>query len=567
MNVLVLRRWSRVRTHLVAPAIGLLCVLVSVESGGFVANPSFVRLAFAACLGALVVGLGLRAPKPVLYGMIVWLAALGLTRRLISHGFAGPGQMDPLLLVEPLMLVILLVVAADHGAFKLRTRLGTTITVFIGLLVLGALNPLQGSLFAGLSSLIFFVPLAAFWIGRAMSDQTLKRALLVYAVCAIPAALYGLLQISSGFPSWDQAWIDAQGYTALQVGSATRPFSSFSSAAEYATFLSLGIIIWMWLGRRALRPVSLAALALLGISVFYQSSRGSVVAICAAVALVAGAKRGLPFFASVAVGVALLASIPAIAKHFEPSSYGSSNTAQLTQHEVQGLANPFDSKQSSATAHLSLLIGGVQSAFRNPLGSGISAVTIAGSKFGATASASSETDPSNAAIALGLPGLIAYVVLLVLAIGNAYRLAQRTRDPLALTALGVLVVLVPQWLNGGQYAAAFVPWLVLGWVDARTARAATDEEELEPETAVQPAAPVVRPRPRLVPQPKLEPRRWELWRLERLTDLDRTADAEQAFLRRYFLVVLRSYVSYDGRLPLEFDGLVREEFGPLLGDA
>jgi hypothetical protein len=29
----------------------------------------------------------------------------------------------------------------------------------------------------------------------------------------------------------------------------------------------------------------------------------------------------------------------------------------------------------------------------------------------------------------------------------------------------VLVITLLQWLNGGQYAVAFLVWLVLGWVD------------------------------------------------------------------------------------------------------
>jgi len=545
--------------------------LASVAAGGFVANPSFVRMAFAACLGAFVVGLGLRVPRPVLYGMVVWLAALGLTRRLLSHGFAAPGAADPLLLVEPLMLGILLVVASDRGAFRLRTPLGRAVTVLAWVFALGALNPLQGSLFAGLSSLIFFLPIGAFWIGRMLDTRTFKIALVTYAVCAVPAALYGLYQISSGFPSWDQAWIDSSGYSALQIGSATRPFSAFSSASEYATFLAAGIVIWLAVGRRALRPVALAAIALLGISVVYQSSRGAVVQLAAAVVLMLGARRGLPLWASVVVGAALLAFLPTAVRHFAPESYGTSNKSQLIAHEVNGLANPFDSESSTASAHISLLVNGIKGSIHEPLGRGISAVTIAGSKFGGKAAAGAEADPANAAIATGLPGLLAYLVVFCLAIGGAYRLAQRTGSPLAVASLGLLVALAPQWLNGGQYAVGWLPWLVLGWVDATSARAAAaaHEEEGEGETAAPVALPALRPvaRPRPAKrQPRLVPRRWELWRLERLAQGQAGVDPERDELRRYLLFALRPYVAYDERLPLEFDGLVREEFGALLED-
>ncbi len=376
------RRVELLRAQINTIFLAAAFVLASVMTGGYVATPSFVRVAFAACLGILVIGLGIRTPRAVLYGLIVWLAALGLTRRLLSHGFSGPGSADPLLLVEPLALVILLVVSADLGAFKLRTNLGKGMLAFVVLLALGALNPLQGSMFAGVSALIFFVPVAAFWIGRTLPDRTLRTTLLVYAACGVPAALYGLFQISHGFPSWDQAWIDSSGYTALQVGSATRPFSSFSSASEYAEFLAAGIVVWLALGRRVLRPVALAAIALLGLSVFYQSSRGVIVALAIAFALVMGARRGFPLAASMAVGAAMLALLPTVVKHFAPQSFGSGNKSQLVAHQVQGLSDPFNSKQSTASAHISLAIGGIEQAFHQPLGEGISAVTIAGAKFG-----------------------------------------------------------------------------------------------------------------------------------------------------------------------------------------
>jgi hypothetical protein len=101
---------------------------------------------------------------------------------------------------------------------------------------------------------------------------------------------------------------------------------------------------------------------------------------------------------------------------------------------------------------------------------GTGAVTIAGQKFGGKEQ-NTEADPSNAAVALGLPGVIAYVVLLCAAFGRAYRLAARRRDWLSAIALGLLVVTLLEWLTGGQYAVAFLVWLTLGWID-RTSDAA-----------------------------------------------------------------------------------------------
>jgi hypothetical protein len=32
-------------------------------------------------------------------------------------------------------------------------------------------------------------------------------------------------------------------------------------------------------------------------------------------------------------------------------------------------------------------------------------------------------------------------------------------------AIAIIVVMSLQWFNGGLYAVAFLPWLLLGWID------------------------------------------------------------------------------------------------------
>jgi len=51
------------------------------------------------------------SPRQTLYGLVVWTVALGLLRRLIPSGANSGFSGDPLLLVAPLVLVLLLVVA------------------------------------------------------------------------------------------------------------------------------------------------------------------------------------------------------------------------------------------------------------------------------------------------------------------------------------------------------------------------------------------------------------------------------------------------------------------------
>ena len=151
-------------------------------------------------------------------------------------------------------------------------------------------------------------------------------------------------------------------------------------------------------------------------------------------------------------------------RHYGPSTYGTGTSAALLSHQVQGLSDPLNPQTSTAGVHLTLITNGLKQAFSQPLGQGISVVTIAGAKFGGLANGT-EADPSNVAVALGLPGLLAYLVILVVGMTRVYGIATRRRDGLALAALGVVTLTALQWLNGGQYAVAVLPWLVLGWAD------------------------------------------------------------------------------------------------------
>ncbi len=556
------------RTWLVASFLG------AVIAGKLVSDPAFARIVFAAAFLAVVVAFGLRSPRRLLLAIPVWLIALGLVRRLLA-GVAATGPADPLLLVGPFALIVLAFAAADRGAFRERTLLSKLVLLFSVATVLGALNPLQGSMVSGVTGLIFFVPLIAFWIGRGLVDtQLLRRLLLVAGTLAVPAALYGMRQTFVGFPSWDQTWINATGYTALAVGNATRPFSSFSSASEYATFLAIAIVVWLQLGPRGLlRPLSVAVASLLFVAVFYQSSRGTVVMLVAGAAVMLSARRRLPLGFAALAGATLLLLLPAVVSRLAPATFSDSGPSSLIQHQVEGLSNPLDPEASTAGAHFSLLLNGVGSAFREPLGHGISAVTIAGSKFGGI-TYGTETDPSNAAVALGLPGLVIFLLVLGVGFTTAYRIASGEGEPVAVAAVGILTVTALQWLNGGQYAVSFLPWLLLGWVDA------THEARRRVMLAVEPGAdgpappagplprrPVPAPRPRPAaperpassPEPERSqpapPNGYSVYTLERLL-----GPSDE---RRYLLLLLRQHASSSGVLPGAFDELVLESFPEL----
>jgi hypothetical protein len=85
------------------------------------------------------------------------------------------------------------------------------------------------------------------------------------------------------------------------------------------------------------------------------------------------------------------------------------------------------------------------------------------------------------------------------------------------------------------------------------------EPEPEPGPEPLPAANVV---PIGIPA---EPRQWNLWDLERLTREASGTDALIDEERTYLLMYLRDFADADGELPVDFDALVRDSFGELVG--
>ncbi|HEU5003746.1 MAG TPA: hypothetical protein VFW71_13360 [Actinomycetota bacterium] len=444
---------------------------LAMSAGWLVAHPGGVRVALvgAAALGTL--GLGVLAPRALLYVLIPWLAVLGLVRRVVAQPTAG-SSIDPLLVIGPVIIVFAFLLAVRSGALARPSLLGKAVGALALLSVVEAFNPLQGSLRTGLAGLAFLlVPLLMFWVGRALCDDaTLGRVGALVGGLAVVAALYGLYQNFSHFPSWDLTWIRTAGYAALSVGGTVRAFSSFSSAQEYALFVAMGM--GAWFARRAgpvRTPLTVAALGLCGVALFYESSRSVLIVVLLAAGLVVAARLKVPVGVGALVGVLFAGALLVLAAHLSAGAPTRATSSELAAHQLQGLGDPLGATSSTLRQHLSLGGRGLRSALTDPLGLGTGSVTIAASKFGGS-SAGTELDPSNVAVAFGIPGVLAFVMVLGAGFLQAYRVAVRRQDAVSRVALFFLAVTVFQWLNGGLYSVAALVWLVLGWVDAASAR-------------------------------------------------------------------------------------------------
>jgi hypothetical protein len=469
VKALTARAKPAVRFDLQPLLLGLGVVIVSLASAQMLTQPREMRLAIVGLAIALAVGFSGSSPVRLLYAVTFWLTALGFLRRTLNVISPTP-RADALLLVGPLAIAILFLAAARSGALRDRTRLASAVLALNVLTVIGAFNPLQGSLATGLAGLLFIlVPTLAFWIGRGLcGDRTIATLLKLFAILSIPAAIYGLEQTFAGFPSWDATWIAAHhaDYGAITEHGVARAFASFSAASEYSLFLAIGLVIWIAFGLTpVLAPIALGSIALLATAIFYEGSRGTVIAGFVALAMMAGIRAGIRLKWSLALAATCVIILPYAVSNIVGSGSGASYSTPFAARQAQGLQNPTDPAVSTLGAHIDLVKQGIHSARREPIGLGTGAVTIAGTKFGG-AGASSEADPGNVAIAWGVPGLLVYAVIVFEVIRNGYRVAvRRRRHWIAPAALAIIVLTSLQWLNGGQYAVAFLPWLLMGWLD------------------------------------------------------------------------------------------------------
>ena len=296
-GVLRLRSLSPRTLRRMAPAetIVLLGLLVAALFGALLAASVSLHVLLALAVCPLVLAVVWMSPRSTILGLAFWLIALGMVRRLVGSG-SSSGLGDPLLLVGPAVLVLLFVVACGRGALRNRSPLANAVGLLSLLVLVEAVNPFQGGLLVGLGGLLFMlVPMLAFWVGRSLLDDvTLRRLFQLVAVLSVLSAAYGLIQQFVGFPSWDERWIASSGYVALNVGNGvTRAFGNFSSAQEYAAFLSVGLVVLVSSlrnVRRVLLPLALAAIGLVGYALVLASVRTSLVLAAAALGSMAAAR-------------------------------------------------------------------------------------------------------------------------------------------------------------------------------------------------------------------------------------------------------------------------------------
>src|SRR6267142_1319444 len=178
-----------------------------------------------------------------LFAMMLFEPLRGFLRRA-QYLFLPYSPSDPIHIVTPLITLMAFVMVLQRGGMRIfrATPLAGLVSILGLIYFLEIFNPLQGGLTVGLSGALFMlVPVAWFYFGQTIKPAFLETTFRLVVVLGVLTSLYGLYQLTFGFPSFEQYWIDnTEFYNSISVGNVKRALATYSSAEEWGRYIELG---------------------------------------------------------------------------------------------------------------------------------------------------------------------------------------------------------------------------------------------------------------------------------------------------------------------------------------
>ena len=192
-----------------ARPITIIAVIAVVFAFLLIINLGLAQLQSALVIGLIIAGLGMLNPQTAIAVTFIYLAVTGdLRRYLVAQ--VGVVSNDPLLLVAPIMVVLLMAVALNSRRVSLRTRESKMVLLLMTIMSVEILNPLQGGVVVGAAGALFnLVPLLWFWVGQAWGTPQFVEKLLFRVVVplAVLASVLGLTQGLYGYLGFEAALV------------------------------------------------------------------------------------------------------------------------------------------------------------------------------------------------------------------------------------------------------------------------------------------------------------------------------------------------------------------------
>jgi hypothetical protein len=434
---------------------------------------SLVNSLVAGSIFAVFLLLSLNARMASVRLMLLFLCVLGLIRRQVAQ-LVGYAEQDPILLVGPAYAFFITAWHLFQTRLVLDRKSARLAAILAGIMVLQVFNPFQGGILIGLAGVLFYlVPLVWYFLGFGFRSPGLLTAVIntMMIVCVV-SALYGLKQVYFGYSEAELVWQRFTGFAVEVSQKVQRPYSFFSSPAEFTHVLTIGFVLFfcqLLAGKR----FAVVPLAVLGMTTVLSGQRGAVVSLMGTSVLlwVIQSRQWQIWGVRLLMALAVLMLVGGWTITRLQTFQLSDSSSELVGHQIEGLTDPLG-KKSTLGIHLNLVQEGMLRGITNPIGYGLGATShtsrLTDSKDKSDLY-SAEFDVADMFVSLGVVGGVTYVLFLFQCIRKSLFSWTRNRDFEGLCILGCILVSLGQIAYGGQYFCAMFFWLALGAFDATRA--------------------------------------------------------------------------------------------------
>jgi hypothetical protein len=437
-----------------------------------------------------------------LIAMMIFEPLRGFLRRA-QYLYLTYSQSDPIHIVTPVVTLLAFAVVLQRHRLRLfyQSRLAGLVSLLAAIYFVQIFNPLQGGLSVGFSGAMFvLIPLLWFYFAQVIKPEFLLTAFRIIVVLGLITSLYGLYQLSFGFPAFEQYWIDnTDFYNSISVGKVERALATFSSAEEWGRYVEIGALIAFGFAAQAANRLQRGGWIICGgvltLMLLFTGQRTAMFGLILGflVLVLTGARtwraalsRGLLLLAP-ALLIGVLAKAPT---NDDMMDHGDDERAKaLLSHTARGTLDP--TKEESLNERLKnwTYLATDVIPYR-PLGLGVGATSVGAWRYGGA----SETDLPpidsyfiSSVLTCGIPTVLLLIWILFKATSMSWR-SFRAAEPgsaearLWRIAATIMPVLILNNMFGNTftlYSVAPFGWLLVGWISTYGVANVTETEHMK----------------------------------------------------------------------------------------
>ncbi len=440
-------------------------------------------------LGSVTAGLLL----PLLYGLEAGMLAMiafepfrGILRRA-QYLIVPYSQYEPIHLITPFvaMIALLSILMRKQISFLWETPQARIVFILGVICFAQIFNPLQGSLFVGMTGAMFYlVPMAWFYMGRSSKFEFFEKVFKFVAILALVTSAYGLYQITIGYPEFELYWLkNTDKYSSIDIYNVKRALATFSNAEEWGRYVQIGCISAFGFamlpksGRTRVFWLS-AGLLLIGMLAM-TGQRSSIFGLFLGIVIlfVTGARsigNGLMRLGVLCIPIVLIFTfVTALSTDDIYEIDESDRVDTILSHTARGTVDPTgEGSLNERFGRWNEIVTNVIPS--NPFGYGLGAASMSASREEDKTESAVDNHFLSLAISAGVPAMLLLVWILFSAAKKSF-IMWRAADPSCANAVYwrlSLALLSTFFLNNffgtsfEIYSVAPLGWYLIGWVSA-----------------------------------------------------------------------------------------------------